>query len=134
MGKEMATHSSVLAWRIPGTGEPGGLPSRGSHRVGDDWSDLAAAAASQPLHWSLFRIHNCLRQISRSNYWMYAFGSPPYFIVKKQTVLLVSQCLQRGILIFSPRFSGCSQHKQSLPEGESMITFKLAKSSKIHSF
>ena len=40
--KEMATHCSVLAWRIPGTGEPGGLPSVGSHRVGHDWSDLAA--------------------------------------------------------------------------------------------
>ena len=40
----MATHSSVLAWRIPGTGEPGGLPYMGSHRVGHDWSDLAAAA------------------------------------------------------------------------------------------
>ena len=42
--KEMATHSSVLAWRIPGTGKPGGLPSMGSHRVGHDRSDLAAAA------------------------------------------------------------------------------------------
>jgi len=42
----MASHSSVLAWRIPGTGEPGGLPSLGSHRVGHDWSDLAAAAAT----------------------------------------------------------------------------------------
>ena len=42
----MATHSSVLAWRIPGTGEPGGLPFMGSHRVGHDWSDLAAAAAA----------------------------------------------------------------------------------------
>ena len=41
--KEMATHSSVLAWRLPGMGEPGGLPSVGSHRVGHDWSDLAAA-------------------------------------------------------------------------------------------
>ena len=44
--KEMATHSSVLAWTIPGTGEPGGLPSVGSHRVGHDWSDSAAAADS----------------------------------------------------------------------------------------
>ena len=44
--KEMATHSSVLAWRIPGMGEPGGLPSMGLHRVRHDWSDLAAAAAS----------------------------------------------------------------------------------------
>ena len=40
----MATHSSVLAWRIPGMAEPGGLPSMESHRVGHDWSDLAAAA------------------------------------------------------------------------------------------
>ena len=44
--KEMAAHSSVLAWRIPGTGEPTGLPSMGSHRVGHDSSDLAAAAAA----------------------------------------------------------------------------------------
>ena len=42
----MATHSSVLAWRIPGTGEPGGLLSMGLHRVGHDRSDLAAAAAA----------------------------------------------------------------------------------------
>ena len=41
--KEMATHSSILAWRIPGTEEPGGLLSMGSHRVGHDWSDLVAA-------------------------------------------------------------------------------------------
>ena len=44
--KEMATHSSVLAWRIPGSGEPGGLPSMGSPRVGHNWTDLAAAAAA----------------------------------------------------------------------------------------
>ena len=44
--KEMATNSSVLAWRIPGTGEPGGLLSLGLHRVGHDWCDLAAVAAA----------------------------------------------------------------------------------------
>jgi len=43
----MVTHSSVLAWRIPGTGEPGGLPSLESHRVRHDWSNLAAAAAAE---------------------------------------------------------------------------------------
>ena len=43
--KETATHSRVLAWRIPGMAEPGGLPSMGSHRVRHDWSDLAGAAA-----------------------------------------------------------------------------------------
>ena len=42
--KEMATHSSILAWRIPGTEESSGLLSMGSHRIGHDWSDLAAAA------------------------------------------------------------------------------------------
>jgi len=42
----IATHSSILAWRIPETGETGGLLSMGSHRVGHDWSDLAAAAAA----------------------------------------------------------------------------------------
>ena len=59
--KEMATHSSVLAWGIPGTGEPGGLPSMGSHRVWHEWSDLAAAAiattifvTSLPTNKSLF--------------------------------------------------------------------------------
>ena len=46
--KEMATPSSTLAWRIPGMEEPGGLLSMGSHRVGHDWSDLAAAAARNP--------------------------------------------------------------------------------------
>ena len=43
----MAPHSCVLAWRIPGMGEPGGLPSMGSHRVRHDWSDLAVAAREE---------------------------------------------------------------------------------------
>ena len=47
MEKEMETHSSVLAWRIPGMAEPGGMPSMGSHGVGHDWNDLAAAAAAE---------------------------------------------------------------------------------------
>ena len=45
MATHSSIHSSVLAWRIPGTGEPGGLPSMGSHRVRHDWSNLAAAAS-----------------------------------------------------------------------------------------
>ena len=48
--KEMATHSSVLAWRIPGMEEPGGLPSMGSHRVGHNWSNLAAAAGHEHIN------------------------------------------------------------------------------------
>ena len=55
-------NSSVLAWRIQGTGEPYGLPSMGSHRVGHDWSDSAAAAAENACimkcNWQLlFRVH-----------------------------------------------------------------------------
>ena len=49
--KEMATHSSVLAWRIPGMGEPSGLPSMASLRVGHNWRDLAAAAAAGKVLW-----------------------------------------------------------------------------------
>ena len=49
----MATHSSVLAWRIPGKGEPGLLPSMGWHRIGHDWSNLAAAATR--MFWSILR-------------------------------------------------------------------------------
>ena len=56
--KEMATHSSVLAWRIPGAGEPGGLTSMGSHRVGHVWSDLAVAAGktTRPFRYDLNQI------------------------------------------------------------------------------
>ena len=62
--REMATHSSVLAWRIPGTGEPGGLLSMGVHKVRHDWSDLAAAAAAQPTRSINKNLHTALRSIS----------------------------------------------------------------------
>ena len=48
----MAAHSSVLTWRIPGTGEPGGLPSMGLDRVGHDWCDLAAAVAAATWYYN----------------------------------------------------------------------------------
>ena len=51
--KEMGTHSRVLAWRIPGMGEPGRLPSLGSHRVGHDWSNLAVAAAAAAVQYNI---------------------------------------------------------------------------------
>ena len=56
--KEMATYSSVLAWRIPGMGEPGGLLSLGSHRVGHDRSDLAAVAAAYCIGVCLSGLHH----------------------------------------------------------------------------
>ena len=56
----MATHSSILAWRIPWTVEPGGLPSLGSYRVGHDWSNLAVAAAGLRVPWlPLFALLSC---------------------------------------------------------------------------
>ena len=58
--KEMATHSSVLAWRIPGTQEPGGLPSMGWHRVRHNWSDLAAAVAAAYVDMGKYIHTNCL--------------------------------------------------------------------------
>ena len=72
--KEMATRSSVLAWRILGTGEPGGLLSMGSHRVRHDWSDLAAvaAAAITITKWQLCDPEGCV----------------------KLTVLIISQCIR----------------------------------------
>ena len=56
--KEMATHSGVLAWRVPGTGEPGALLSMGSHRVRHDWSDLAAAATCMEMWKTMNRQTN----------------------------------------------------------------------------
>ena len=58
--KKMTTPSSILAWRVPGTGEPGGLPSMGSHRVRHDWSDLAAAAAAERLQeFEWLKLRDC---------------------------------------------------------------------------
>ena len=69
---EMATHSSVLAWRIPGMGEPGGLPSMGSYRVGHDWSDLAVPPGKLSdmcgfLQWKAARkcTHHCSAKIKQ---------------------------------------------------------------------
>ena len=66
--KEMATHSSVLAWRIPGMGEPGGPLSMGLHRVGHDWSDLAAAGA-----FPLYALISCLPQCPWPTAWRSQF-------------------------------------------------------------
>ena len=69
----MATHSSVLAWRIPEPGEPGELPSLGSHRIGHDWSDLAA--------WSSDGVHvlMCLFVIHMSSLLKRPFKHCPFF-------------------------------------------------------
>ena len=68
----MATHCSVLAWRIPGTAEPGGLPSVGSHRVGHDWSELAAAAVADENLFLECRHHQQL--FSERRIWDFSFS------------------------------------------------------------
>ena len=78
--KEMATHSSVLAWKIPGTGEPGGLPSMGSHRVGHDWSNLAAASVS--LVWPVLS-----NSASENENWSSHLGKHCNYLVKLKSPL-----------------------------------------------
>ena len=81
--KEMATHPRVLAWRISGTGEPDGLPSMGSHRVGHDWSDLAAAAVairnSAPVNMLVHgfgeHMHAFLLSMYLEEEWLYPRGA-----------------------------------------------------------
>ena len=116
----MATHSRVLVWRIPGTVEPGGLPSMGSHRVGHDWSDLAAAAAFWiPLHvhfqlrvslndWQKVGHTWCLLQISNS-WWVICMRS----LAKPNLAWMLHRCkdtqansaLQRGSHVTLPKFT-----------------------------
>ena len=81
LGKEMATHSSVLAWRIPGTGEPGRLPSMGSHRVAHDWSDLAAAAAALNLYvlYNRRTLGNSTEILSSNDLCVHAQSCPTLF-------------------------------------------------------
>ena len=71
--KEMATHSSVLAWRIPGTGEPGGLLFLGLHRVGHDWSDLATVSHHYTLADKTTHIYS-LTVLGRPEVWNQGVG------------------------------------------------------------
>ena len=111
--KEMATHSSVLAWRIPGTGEPGGLPSMGSHRVGHDWSDLAAKC-DFVFPWSLITlssfsytywlfIHLLWSVCSNTltiYYWMILLRDPYIFWNKNFVRFKCSACIFSTVLSF----------------------------------
>ena len=78
--KEMAIHSGVLAWRIPGMGKPGELPSIGSHRVRHDWSDLAAAATVS-VELSMIRLKVKVKSLSRvrlfATPWTVVYQAPP---------------------------------------------------------
>ena len=103
--KEMATHSSVLAWRIPGMGEPGGLPSMGSHRVGHDWSDLAAAVHRwwecelvQPLWKMAGRFLRNVRELS------YDLAIPPLDIYLKETKIQIQKDIYISVFCIIFRF------------------------------
>ena len=87
----MATHSSVLAWRIPGTGQPGGLPSMGSHRVGHDWSDIAAAAVttSDIEHLFMCLLASCIASLKK-------------YLFKSFALFLLQSHLACGILVSWP--------------------------------
>ena len=102
--KEMATYSSILAWRIPGTGEPGGLPSMGLHRVGHNWSDLAAAAAA--ICYFLGFVYPIL-DLWDHKYSILLFINPTVF----ESLLLCSVMLSTFLLHPSPpptfSFRGC---------------------------
>ena len=95
--KEMATHSRVLAWTIQGLGEPGGLPSMGSHRVGHDWSDLAAAAAMMKtgilwvisLNISLF--HFSLVSLKLLSVGWFIFGADFLILILFITILFLTR-------------------------------------------
>ena len=121
--KEMATHSSVLSWWIPGTGEPGGLPSMGSHRVGHDWSDLAEAAAERKKETGCITISNkkllccsvtqsCLTLCDPTDYRVFH-----YFLEFAQThVLWVGDAIQpHPLLLPSPPALNLSWY-QGLPQ------------------
>ena len=72
---ELATHSSILGWRIPGTEEPTGLLSMGLHRVGHNWSDLAAAASENSWGWwPVVSLRPLMRMMPWSNIWMKMFS------------------------------------------------------------
>ena len=88
--KEMVTHSSVLAWRIPGMGKPGGLPSMGSHRVGHDWSDLAAARRLNQSTLELISFFLCVLELNYQEYWLHF---PAYFVCTKVQATMMSNLL-----------------------------------------
>ena len=108
--KEMATHSSVLAWRIPGTGEPSRQPSMGSHRVGHDWSDLAAAA----LWWNNFIIWPLFSKWEdKKNYPLKWLGDSEMQLELKCTLWLNNCHSINAVCLSLPRlnlFTGCTDH------------------------
>ena len=92
--KEMTTHSNILAWRIPGTEEPNGLLSMGSHRVRHDWSDLAATAAADNCCQEVVVVSNMSSFLGK--------GKKSYFYMKKSKFYLFISFLQWKLRVLIP--------------------------------
>ena len=91
--KEMATHCSVLAWRIPGTGEPGGLPFMGSNIVGHDWNDLAVAVAS--VHILVLQSISCMNLVK-----LVEISKPVFVISEKRSDNLYQGSRETRLVIY----------------------------------
>ena len=113
----MATHSSTLAWRIPGTGEPGGLPSMGLHRVRHDWSDLAAATAyiifdhlrNININWNVNYDNNS----SVTNFFLQIFFLSLFSVITRECFLVSTCCINP----FPPKYTPQNIHVMS-PENQ----------------
>ena len=112
--KEMATHSNVLAWRIPGTGEPGGLPSMGSHRVRHDWSNLAAtaAAAMSNVRVSKETLNSLWKRKSRQNQEVVTFSYSHLILKLRESESFGAQ--SSGLSIVKPHFTGAHERGSRL--------------------
>ena len=108
--KEMATHSSVFAWRTPGTGEPCGLPSMGWHGVGHDWSNLAAAAEIAILLYFHVALFTTAKVWKQPKYWLtdewirimcYIHTKEYYLAFKRKEILLFSTCMNLESIILN---------------------------------
>ena len=98
----MATHSSVLAWRIPGTGEPGGLPSMGSHRVRHNWSNLAVAYFLKNIIVALeYSLKSGIVKPPTVSFLWYSFGYSGTFMVHMNFRIYFFLCLCKNNYQFS---------------------------------
>ena len=115
--KEMATHSSVLAWRIPGTRELGGLPSMGSHRVGHDWSDLAAAEYTHYFDCGDV-FHRCIHMptvyFKYVQFIVYQLYLNEAVKIIKENISICRTCNQRLLQTLSYLMCVCSQYEVGL--------------------
>ena len=98
--KEMATHSSVLAWRIPVTGEPGGLPSMGLHRVRHDWSDLLNSNSSFVLFFFELTIYYVYISMLLSTFWFIVSWNCLLHRTESPSVKRWNQCLAEASSCF----------------------------------